>query len=231
MKITRIAVQNIAPTILVLFLVAGCTATHADTLTSFPNPPSPSAMSASTNGAAKSETAVFAGGCFWGVQGVFERLKGVQNTVAGYSGGSAATAHYEIVSTGTTGHAESVQVTFDPSVISYGTLLKVFFSVVQNPTELNYQGPDHGTQYRSAVFYETPEQQSMADRYIKELDAAKVFSKPIVTQVVPFKAFFPAEDYHQHFMDKNPNYPYIVMWDRPKVQMLDRLYPDLVTKM
>ncbi len=228
MKTFRAATTAGIPLAFALFLLVGCASGRADTLTNFPNPPSPT-KTAST-GTKTTETAVFAGGCFWGVQGVFERLKGVEKTVAGYSGGSAATAHYDIVSTGTTGHAESVQVTFDPSIISYGTLLKVFFSVVQDPTELNYQGPDHGTQYRSVVFYESPEQQSMADRYIKELEAAKVFGKPIVTQVVPFKAFYPAEAYHQHFMDKHPDYPYIVMWDRPKVQMLEKLYPDLVAK-
>ena len=228
MKIMRAAATAGIPVAVALFLLAGCASGRADTLTNFPNPPNPSKMASS--GTKTTQTAVFAGGCFWGVQGVFERLKGVEKTTAGYSGGSAATAHYDIVSTGTTGHAESVQVTFDPSIISYGTLLKVFFSVVQNPTELDYQGPDHGTQYRSVVFYESPQQQSMADRYIKELEAAKVFSRPIVTQVVPFKAFYPAEAYHQHFMDKHPDYPYIVMWDRPKVQMLDKLYPELVAK-
>lgn len=228
MKTFRAATTAGLPLAFALFLLTGCASGRADTLTNFPNPPSPSKMA--SDGTKTTQTAVFAGGCFWGVQGVFERLKGVEKTMAGYSGGSAATAHYNIVSTGTTGHAESVQVTFDPSIISYGTLLKVFFSVVQNPTELNYQGPDHGTQYRSVVFFESPQQQSIADRYIKKLEAAKVFGKPIVTQVVPFKAFYPAEAYHQHFMDKHPDYPYIVMWDRPKVQMLDKLYPELVAK-
>lgn len=190
---------------------------------SFPDPPT-EAMAAPTG----TQTAVLAGGCFWGMEGVFEKLKGVEDVVSGYSGGTAATAHYDIVSTGTTGHAESVQITFDPSVISYGTLLKVYFSIAHDPTELNYQGPDHGTQYRSSIFYGNDYQQKLAEDYIQELDNAKVFSSPIVTKVVPFKAFYPAEAYHQNFMDNNPNYPYIVMWDRPKVAALDRTYPNLL---
>jgi len=195
----------------------------ASAVNTFPNPPAEPAPA--TN---DPQTVVLAGGCFWGVQGVFERLKGVEKTTAGYSGGSASTAHYEIVSTGTTGHAESVQITYDPKVVSFGTLLKVFFSVVTDPTELDYQGPDHGTQYRSVIFFTNDEQKQEAESYIKLLGADKVYSAPIVTQVVPFKAFYPAEDYHQHFLDKNPDYPYIVFWDMPKIKTLDRLYPNLV---
>lgn len=229
-------VLSAVPVAFVLFLAAGCSAgagpfavsNQAKFFKSFPNPPEVARTADPLPGPSRNETAVFAGGCFWGVQGVFERLKGVENTVAGFSGGSAATAHYEIVATGTTHHAESVQVTFNPSIVSYGTLLKVFFSVVQNPTELNYQGPDHGPQYRSVVFYESPEQKSIAEGYIKLLAAAKVFSKPIVTQVVPFKAFYPAAAYHQHFMDKHPDYPYIVFWDKPKVATLGKMYPNLI---
>jgi peptide-methionine (S)-S-oxide reductase len=155
-------------------------------------------------------------------------LKGVREAVSGYSGGEAETAQYELVSTGTTGHAESVQVTYDPAQISYGTILKVFFSIANDPTQLNYQGPDHGTQYRSAIFYANPGQKAVAEGYIEAMRKAKTFSQPIVTQVVPVKAFYAAEDYHQHFMDRNPNYPYILMWDRPKVAALIKTYGNLV---
>jgi peptide-methionine (S)-S-oxide reductase len=175
------------------------------------------------------QTAVFAGGCFWGMEVVFERLKGVREAVSGYSGGEAATAAYELVSTGTTGHAESIQVTYDPSLISYGTLLKVFFSIAHDPTELNYQGPDHGTQYRSAIFFANEGQSAAAEGYIQAMKDAKTFSRPIVTEVTPLKAFYAAEEYHQHFMDRYPDYPYIMMYDRPKVTALIRTYGDLVT--
>jgi peptide-methionine (S)-S-oxide reductase len=173
------------------------------------------------------QTAVFAGGCFWGVEGVFEKLKGVKSAVAGYSGGEKATAHYEVVSEGNTGHAESVQVTFDPKEITYGQLLKIFFSIAHNPTEKNRQGPDTGTQYRSVVFYANDEQKKAADSYIKQLDEAGIFPKPIVTQVVPLKAFYPAEAYHQHYMENNPFQPYIVYNDLPKVNALKKQYPEL----
>ncbi len=188
----------------------------------FPNPP----LSLAEGKAPR--TAVFAGGCFWGVEAVFERLKGVLDVVSGYSGGDQRTAIYEVVSTGTTGHAESVQVTYDSAQVSYGTLLKVFFSVAHDPTELNYQGPDYGTQYRSAIFYSSDEQRRMADEYIRALDKARVFPKPIVTQLVPLKAFYPAEEYHQDFMKNNPDYPYIVFWDLPKIARLEKEYPQLL---
>ena len=171
------------------------------------------------------ETAVFAGGCFWGVQGVFQHVRGVTNAVSGYSGGVGATAHYEEVGTGSTGHAESVQVTFDPQVVSYGKLLQVYFSVAHNPTELNYQGPDHGTQYRSAVFPLDDQQRKVATAYIAQLDAAKAFPKPIVTHVEAYKGFFPAEGYHQNFLTLNPDYPYIVYNDLPKVADLKKVFP------
>src|ERR1700678_3900036 len=148
----------------------------------------------------KSETVVFAGGCFWGVQAVFDAIKGVSSSISGYAGGSKANAHYEIVSTGTTGHAESVQVTFDPSVVSFGQLLKIYFSVAHDPTELNRQGPDEGTQYRSEVFYTSEEQKRIVEAYIQQLNAAKVFKKPIVTKVAPLQAFYQAEDYHQVYV-------------------------------
>jgi peptide-methionine (S)-S-oxide reductase len=157
------------------------------------------------------QTAVLAGGCFWGVDAVFKHVKGVANVVSGYSGGSASTAQYETVSTGTTGHAESVKITFDPSQVSYSELLRVFFSVATDPTQLNRQGPDQGTQYRSVIFYANEDQQQIALAYIDQLNKARVFSGPIVTQVVPFKAFYPAEGYHQDFLARNPTYPYIVL--------------------
>lgn len=181
-----------------------------------------------SNPPSRQAVAVFAGGCFWGVDAVFERLKGVSDVVSGYSGGNESTAHYEMVGTGRTGHAESVQVTFDPAQITYGKLLQVFFSVAHDPTQLNRQGPDEGTQYRSAIFYNSAEQKRVAEAYIQQLNGAKVFRHPIVTQVVPLKAFYPAEEYHQNFLDRNPDNPYIVYNDLPKLQQLKKKYPDLV---
>ncbi len=172
-----------------------------------------------------SETAVFAGGCFWGVQGVFQHVKGVKNAVSGYAGGRAETAQYERVGEGDTGHAEAVQVTYDPAQVSYGSLLQIYFSVAHNPTELNRQGPDRGPQYRSALFVENPEQQRVAQAYIKQLDAAQVFSKPIVTTLETYNGFYPAEDYHQNFLTEHPSHPYIVINDLPKVAQLKQLYP------
>lgn len=172
-------------------------------------------------------TAVFAGGCFWGTQAVFERVKGVLETTAGYSGGSAATAHYQDVITEKTGHAESVRVVYDPSKITYGQLLRVFFSVAHDPAELNRQGNDVGTSYRSAIFYANEDQKRIATAYIAQLDAAHVFSKPIVTQVVPLKAFYSAEAYHQDYALKHPENPYIYICDRPKVAALKKEYPNL----
>ena len=173
-------------------------------------------------------TAVFAGGCFWGVDAVFKHLKGVTSVLSGYAGGSQATAHYEMVGTGRTGHAESVQVTYDPSQISYGKLLQIFFSVAHDPTQLNRQGPDEGTQYRSAIFYSSDEQKHVAEAYIQQLNGAKVFRHTVVTQVVPLPAFYPAEEYHQNFIQRNPGNPYVVYNDLPKLQHLKRMYPDLV---
>jgi peptide-methionine (S)-S-oxide reductase len=173
------------------------------------------------------QTAVFAGGCFWGVQAVFQHVKGVKQVTSGYTGGTANTAHYEIVSSGTTGHAESVQITFDPSRVSYGKLLKVFFSIAHNPTELNFQGPDHGTQYRSAVFYTNDEQKRVAQSYIDQLQKAKTFKQTIVTQVTPLNAFYAAEAYHQDYATNHPNQPYIFINDLPKVANLQKQFPDL----
>jgi peptide-methionine (S)-S-oxide reductase len=173
------------------------------------------------------ETAVVAGGCFWGIQGVFQLVKGVISATSGYSGGAANTAHYEDVSTGSTGHAESVKIVFDPSQISYGQILMVFFSVAHNPTELNYQGPDYGTQYRSSVFYSDPQQKKIAEAYIAQLDAAKIYSKPIVTQVVPLQAFYPAENYHQDYLKHHSYEPYIMINDLPKLSSLKKEFPGI----
>jgi peptide-methionine (S)-S-oxide reductase len=175
--------------------------------------------------AAAAETAVFAGGCFWGVQGVFQHVKGVKSAVSGYSGGDKASADYETVSTGSTGHAESVEVTYDPKQVSYGKLLQIFFSVAHNPTQLNFQGPDQGTQYRSALFVSSPEQRKIAESYISQLDKTKVFPQPIVTKVTQFSGFYPAERYHQDFLTLNPTYPYIVYNDLPKVENLKAVFP------
>lgn len=171
------------------------------------------------------QTVVLSGGCFWGVQGVFEHVRGVEKAVSGYSGGSKATAQYETVSTGTTGHAESVQITYNPQQISYGQILRIFFSVVLDPTEKNRQGPDVGTQYRSEVFYATPEQERIAKAYIAQLDRTHIFTRPIVTRVDKLTGFYPAEAYHQDFLVRHPDNPYIVYNDIPKVENLKRLFP------
>jgi peptide-methionine (S)-S-oxide reductase len=176
---------------------------------------------------AGAETAVLAGGCFWCVEAVFQQIAGVEKVVSGYSGGDAASAHYEIVSTGRTGHAESVQLTYDPRKISYGRLLKVFFDVAHDPTQLNRQGPDVGPQYRSAIFYSSPEQKRIAEAYIKQLDQAKVFDSPIVTQVVELKSFYPAEEHHQNFCNRNPKNPYVVNIAMPKVEKVKTKVPEL----
>lgn len=173
------------------------------------------------------ETAVIAGGCFWGIQALFQRLRGVIRATSGYSGGAANTATYEKVCSGRTGHAESVEIVFDPSQISYGQILKVFFSVAHDPTQLNQQGPDHGSQYRSAIFYTTEDQKRVGEAYVKQLDAARVFRQPIVTQIAPLDAFYAAEDYHQGYMDLHPENMYVVMNDYPKVENLRRHYPAL----
>jgi peptide-methionine (S)-S-oxide reductase len=171
--------------------------------------------------------AVFAGGCFWGVEAVFEHVKGVSRVESGYSGGSAANAQYALVSSGTTGHAESVHVAYDPSQITYGQLLKVFFAVAHDPTELNRQGPDTGTQYRSAIFYSNEEQKRIAQAYIEQLNQAGVFGRKIVTQVVPFQSFYKAEGYHQGYLVNHPNDPYIVYNDLPKLENLRKQLPEL----
>jgi peptide-methionine (S)-S-oxide reductase len=212
------------PRLIHVFALGSLTACSA--MASNANLPDPSvdAPKASAHG---NETAVLAGGCFWGMQSVFEHVKGVRQVQAGYSGGEASTAHYDDVSDGDTGHAESVQITFDPAVISYGQLLKVYFAVAHDPTQLNRQGPDTGTQYRSEIFYGNAEQQKVAQAYVAQLNAAKVFDASIVTQMQPLKAFYPAESYHQDYARIHPNDMYIVINDAPKVARLKQLYPSL----
>jgi peptide-methionine (S)-S-oxide reductase len=173
------------------------------------------------------QVAVLAGGCFWGLQGMFEHVRGVTKVVAGYSGGEKATAHYEMVGTETTGHAESVEITFDPKQVSYGQLLRLFLSVAHDPTELNRQGPDSGPSYRSEIFFGSPSQERIARAYVDQLSKAKVFASPIVTKIEPLKAFYPAEDYHQDYLIHNPHQPYIVFNDLPKIDALKRVYPEL----
>jgi peptide-methionine (S)-S-oxide reductase len=209
------------PTALLAFAFIGCT--HAETRTPIPAPQVDVSLSAQHG----KQTAIFAGGCFWGTQSVFERVKGVVATTAGYAGGAASTATYDQVTTETTGHAESVKVVYDPAKITYGTLLRIFFSVVHDPTQLNRQGPDVGTSYRSAIFYVNDEQRRISAAYIAQLNAAHVFSKPIVTELTPLKGFYDAESYHQDYALNNPNNPYILVCDRPKTEALKKEYPEL----
>jgi peptide-methionine (S)-S-oxide reductase len=187
------------------------------------------AQDAKLSATAGQQSVVVAGGCFWGIQAVFQHVKGVISATSGYSGGSAKNAEYEIVSTGETGHAESVQIVYDPSQITYGELLRIFFSVAHDPTQLNRQGPDEGTQYRSVIFYSTEEQKLIAEAYIAQLDQAKIFPHRIVTQVVPLQAFYPAEAYHQNYASLHPTQPYIMFNDAPKVEHLHQQFPDLFT--
>jgi peptide-methionine (S)-S-oxide reductase len=187
----------------------------------------PPVLDEAANPQATSEVTVLAGGCFWGVQGVFQHVEGVTNAVSGYAGGGAETAHYETVSSNTTGHAESVRITFDPRRISYGRILQIYFSAAHDPTELNRQGPDVGTQYRSAIFPTSAEQTHTAEAYIAQLNQAHAFDAPIVTKIEPGHDFYAAEDYHQDFLTRNPHYPYIVINDLPKIEDLRRLFPDL----
>jgi len=211
-----------APLLAALFVSVSCAAAGEGTKPL----PAPMIDEAKPHGSA-TETAVISGGCFWGMQGVFEHVKGVRQVVAGYSGGAAATAQYETVSTGTTGHAESVQIVFDPSVITYGQLLRVFFSVAHDPTELDRQGPDTGSQYRSDIFFASPGQERIARAYIGQLGRVHAFDSPIVTRVDRLTGFYPAEDYHQDYLIHNPDNLYIVMNDLPKIAALKAVYPQL----
>lgn len=217
-------------TILRLLAIAPVVGTLAcSTVTAAVNIPDP-AVDAPLAAAKGQETVVLAGGCFWGIQAVFQHVKGVIKATSGYAGGSARTADYETVSSGSTGHAESVQVIFDPSVITFGQLLKVFFSVAHDPTQLNRQGPDYGSQYRSVIFYATDEQKRIADAYIAQLDQAKVFSAKIVTDVTPLKGFYQAEGYHQNYATLHPDNPYIMYNDLPKIANLRKEFPELYVK-
>ena len=190
-------------------------------------PVSVPAVGAELAAAPAEDTAVFAGGCFWGVEAVFDHVKGVKRAISGYAGGDLANPTYEQVSTGDTGHAESVEVIYDPSQVSYGKLLQIFFSVAHDPTQLNRQGPDHGTQYRSAIFYRNAQQEQVVESYIKQLTAAKTFSRPIVTQVAKLKGFYQAEDYQQDYLEHHPNQLYIVINDKPKLAALQKEFPDI----
>jgi len=213
--------------LLLMVTLAGVVACNAGERAgaSIPNP----TVDATLTTARSEQTAVIAGGCFWGIQAVFQHVKGVIGATSGYSGGAAKTAEYELVSNGDTGHAEAVKITYDPSQITYGQLLRIFFSVAHDPTQLNRQGPDSGTQYRSSIFYGSDEQKRIAEAYIAQLEKAKVFPRPIVTQVVALKAFYPAEAYHQDYAALHPDNPYIVYNDAPKVTHLRQQFPDLYT--
>jgi len=215
-------IQTLFITSAALFLAASC-GLRAETINrQIPAP----AVDTPAAEAKNSEVAVLAGGCFWGMQGMFEHVKGVTKVVAGYSGGEASTAHYEMVGTETTGHAESVEITFDPKQISYGQLLRLYFSVAHDPTELNHQGPDNGPSYRSEIFFASPTQERIARAYVAQLQAAKVFGRPIVTKIEPLKAFYAAEGYHQDYLIAHPTQPYIAFNDMPKIDALKRVYPE-----
>ncbi|MEP6703753.1 MAG: peptide-methionine (S)-S-oxide reductase MsrA [Acidobacteriota bacterium] len=220
------AIMNVFKTLSILFLAGGilgaCSGINPSLNTVAAEPVAFSSQAPKGN-----QTAVFAGGCFWGLEAVFEHIKGVSDVTSGYSGGTEKTANYETVSTGETGHAEAVQITYDPSQVSYEQLLKVFFAVAHDPTELNRQGPDTGTQYRSAIFYTSPEQKQSAENVIAELTRSKTFSEAIVTEVGPLKAFYKAEEYHQDYLAQHPNQPYIVVNDKPKVENLRKQFPAL----
>ncbi|MGH9633447.1 MAG: peptide-methionine (S)-S-oxide reductase MsrA [Candidatus Angelobacter sp.] len=217
------SIARLLPILIILTTIA-CHASSA--AVKLPNPATDEPLSKTKS----SETVVLAGGCFWGIQAVFEHVKGVSSATAGYSGGPASTAQYETVSTGRTGHAESVKVVYDPSQVSFGQILKVFFSVAHDPTELNRQGPDEGTQYRSVIFFSSEDQHRVARAYIDQLNGAKVFSEPIVTQVVALQAFYPAEGYHQDYAEHHPYEPYIAINDLPKLDHLKKLLPELYVR-
>ena len=221
---SRISVRMVAMLLTVLAVAVACRAGGASAAV-------PAPVVDEVKAAAKGkETAVVAGGCFWGIQAVFSHVKGVHSATSGYSGGTVKNPGYEEVSSGKTGHAESVQIVYDPSKVTYGELLRVFFSVALDPTEVNRQGPDEGTQYRSVIFYGNDEQKRIAEAYIAQLDQAKVFSRPIATQVVALQKFYPAEGYHQNYFEQHPNDPYIRYNDAPKVANLKKEFPELYSK-
>jgi peptide-methionine (S)-S-oxide reductase len=218
--------RRIMNAVLMLCLSATIACHASSAAVKLPNPTADEPLSKTKS----AETVVLAGGCFWGIQAVFEHVKGVTSATAGYSGGLAGTAQYETVSTGRTGHAESVKVVYDPSQVSFGQILKVFFSVAHDPTELNRQGPDEGTQYRSVIFYASEEQKRIAQAYVDQLNGAKAFAQPIVTQIVALKAFYPAEGYHQDYAEHHPNDPYIAINDLPKLDHLKQTLPELYVR-
>src|SRR3954452_2791808 len=218
----RLQMKNTVLTLALAAFVLSCNAS-ADTINKTIPAPAVDTPAAEAKGP---QVAVLAGGCFWGLQGMFEHVQGVTKVVAGYSGGDKATAHYEMVGTETTGHAESVEITFDPKQVSYGQLLQLFFSVAHDPTQLDRQGPDRGPSYRSEIFFASPSQERVARAYVNQLTAAKVFSQPIVTKIEPLKAFYAAEDYHQDSLIHHPSQPYIVFNDKPKIEALKRVYPE-----
>jgi peptide-methionine (S)-S-oxide reductase len=220
MPVSSIA-RNFLLTFGMCFALSACG--HAVTRITVPSPANDAPLATAPG----KQVAVFAGGCFWGTQSVFERVKGVLDTTAGYSGGSASTATYDQVTTETTGHAESVRIVYDPSQITYGRLLWIFFSVVHDPTQLNRQGPDVGTSYRSAIFFTSEQQRLIATEYVAQLEAGKVFPRKIVTQIVPLKGFYDAEHYHQDYALHNPNNPYILVCDKPKIEALKQAFPEL----
>src|SRR6202167_315616 len=220
---SRVSVRMVA---MMLTVLAGTLACRAGSSVAVPSPACDEAKAAAKG----KETAVVAGGCFWGIQAVFQHVKGVRSATSGYSGGTVKNPDYETVSSGATGHAESVQIVYDPSQVTYGELLRVFFSVALDPTELNRQGPDTGTQYRSVIFYGNDEQKRIAEAYIAQLDQAKVYPRKIVTQVVPLQAFYQAEEYHQNYFELHPSDPYIVYNDAPKVANLRKDFPELYSK-
>jgi peptide-methionine (S)-S-oxide reductase len=234
---TKTGSSGILPRLGAAVLVAGVIAAAAIGMKVTPSAaedakviPAPTMDETAATSPMNTETAIFAGGCFWGVQGVFQHVEGVTKAVSGYAGGEADTAHYEMVGSGETGHAESVQVTFDPHKVTYGQLLQIYFSVAHDPTQLNYQGPDMGTQYRSTVFPTSEAQANIAKAYIDQLNAAKVFTNEIVTTLEPGKTFYPAEDYHQDYLTLHPDQPYIAINDLPKVRNLEQLYPERYRK-
>jgi peptide-methionine (S)-S-oxide reductase len=215
------------PFLLALFL-ASCGSPQA--WSDEPSRLAPAPLADMPQPSARSQTAVLAGGCFWGLEGVFEHVRGVTRVRSGYAGGARGTANYTLVSSGVTGHAESVEIVYDPSIISYGRILQIYFSVATDPTQLNRQGPDHGTQYRGNIFYADADQERVARAYIAQLGAANLFSRPIVTRVDRLEHFYPAEDYHQNYLSLHPNQPYIVFNDLPKIRNLQRLFPELYTE-
>jgi peptide-methionine (S)-S-oxide reductase len=226
MKSQFLANHPFAVLIALVWFTSACTQLPAVDLAHFPAP----AVDQDPSTANGKQTAVLSGGCFWCTEAVFEQLAGVTDVTSGYAGGTANEAHYEMVGSGRTNHAESVRITFDPSRITYGTILKVFFSVAHDPTTKDRQGPDWGRQYRSAIWYKDAEQEKVARTYIQQLTAAKVFKSPIVTEVSPLKAFYPAEDYHQHYVTNHPSNPYVVVNSIPKLEKLRKTYPELLKK-